>query len=62
MRMTLKEEDIYLMLVGILAIITILLAVHLVIQDNSRAGIDNRHEVIERFEMEYEYHIPTHEI
>lgn len=60
--MRLKEEDVYLMLVGILTIITILLAVNLVIQDNSKAGIDNRHEVIEQFEMECEYDIPTYEI
>jgi hypothetical protein len=60
--MRLKEEDIFLMLVGFLTIITALLAVNLVIQDNSKAGIDNRHEVIEQFEMECEYDIPTYEI
>jgi uncharacterized membrane protein len=60
--MRLKEEDIFLMLVGFLTIITTLLAVNLVIQDNSKAGIDNRHEVIEQFEMECEYDIPTYEI
>ena len=62
MRMRLKEEDIYLMLVGFLAITTVLMAVHLVIQDNSKENIDKRHEVIEQFEMEYEYYIPTYEI
>jgi hypothetical protein len=60
--MRLKEEDIFLMLVGFLTIITTLFVVHLVIQDNSKAGIDNRHEVIEQFEMECEYDIPTYEI
>lgn len=60
--MRLEEEDIFLMLVGFLTIITALFAVHLVIQDNSKAGIDNRHEVIEQFEMECEHDIPTYEI
>jgi hypothetical protein len=60
--MRLKEEDIFLMLVGFLATTTVLLAAHLVIQDNSKAGIGNRHEVIEQFEMECEYDIPTYEI
>lgn len=60
--MRLKEEDVYLMLVGILAIITILLASYLVMSDCSKTSIDNRHEVIEQFEMECEYDIPTYEI
>ena len=45
-----------------LTIITILLAVNLVIHDNSKAGIDNRHEVIEQFEMQCEHDTPTYEI
>jgi uncharacterized membrane protein len=60
--MRLKEEDIFLMLVGFLTIITTLFVVHLVIQDNSKENIDKRHEVIEQFEMEHECYIPTHEI
>ena len=60
--MRLKEEDIFLMLVAFLTIITTLFVVHLVIQDNSKENIDHRHEVIEQFEMEYEYYIPTYEI
>ena len=60
--MRLKEEDIYLMLVGFLTITTVLLATHLVMHDDSKVSIDNRHEVIEQFEMEYEYYIPAYEI
>lgn len=60
--MRLKEEDIFLMLVGFLTITTVLLAAHLVIHDDSKENIDHRHEVIEQFEMEYEYYIPTYEI
>lgn len=62
MRTTLEEEDIYLMLVGFLVATTVLLATHLVIHDDSKESIDNRHEVIEQFEMQYEYYIPTYEI
>lgn len=62
MRMRLGEEDIYLTLVALLAITTVLLAAHLVMHDNSKKSMDKRHEVIERFEMEYEYYIPTYEI
>ena len=60
--MRLKEEDIYLMLMGFLTVTTILLAAYLVMYDNSKENIDYRHEVIEQFEMEYEYYIPTYEI
>jgi hypothetical protein len=60
--MRLKEEDIYFMLMGFLVIITVLLASYLVMSDCSKTSIDNRHEVIEQFEMECEYDIPTYEI
>lgn len=60
--MRLEEESIYLMLMGFLVIITVLLASYLVMSDCSKTSIDNRHEVIEQFEMECEYDIPTYEI
>jgi hypothetical protein len=60
--MRLEEENIYLMLMGFLVIITVLLASYLVMSDCSKTSIDNRHEVIEQFEMECEYDIPTYEI
>ena len=60
--MRLEEENIYLMLMGFLVIITVLLASYLVMSDCSKTGIDNRHEVIEQFEMQCEYDIPTYEI
>ena len=60
--MSLEEENIYLMLMGFLVIITVLLASYLVMSDCSKTSIDNRHEVIEQFEMECEYDIPTYEI
>ena len=47
---------------GFLTITTVLLATHLVMHDDSKVSIDNRHEVIEQFEMEYEYYIPAYEI
>jgi hypothetical protein len=60
--MRLEEENIYLMLMRFLVIITVLLASYLVMSDCSKTSIDNRHEVIEQFEMECEYDIPTYEI
>lgn len=62
MRMKLGEEDIYLMLMGFLTITTVLLVAYLVMNDNSKTSIDNRNEVIEQFEIEHEYYIPTYEI